>query len=253
MTTISVNLATVQARIQAACAACGRPRDAVQLLAVSKRFGPQAVRAAWAAGQWAFGENYVQEAVEKITALQAEHNAASQAAAHSPQQPALQWHLIGPLQTNKTRTVAAHFDWLHTLDSTRLAQRLNDQRPPHLPPLQVCIQVNSDGDAAKSGVPADTLVDFALALALQMPQLPRLRLRGLMAIGAPQADYAAQLAQHRVTRALFDAVAANALPGLTHWNTLSMGMSDDLEAAIEAGSNLVRVGTAVFGSRVSAA
>lgn len=239
MTTISVNLSAVQARIQAACAACGRSADAVQLLAVSKRFGPQAVRAAWAAGQRAFGENYVQEGVEKITALQPDL------------QPGLQWHLVGPLQSNKTRVVAAHFHWLHTLDSTRLAQRLNDQRPAHLPPLQVCVQVNSDGDAAKAGVAADKAVDFALTLAAQMPQLPRLHLRGLMAIGAPQASYAAQLAQHRATRTLFDAVAAHAVPGLAHWNTLSMGMSDDLEAAIEAGSTLVRVGTAVFGSRTA--
>jgi len=246
---IGDHLNAVRARIQAACTACGRPPDAVKLLAVSKRFGPEAVRQALAAGQQAFGENYVQEGVEKITALQAERNAATQAAPH----PVPHWHLIGPLQSNKTRIVAAHFDWLHTLDSLRLAQRLNDQRPAQLPPLQVCIQVNSDGDAAKSGVAADALVDFALALALQMPQLPRLRLRGLMAIGAAQTSTTAQLAQHRRTRALFDAVAAHAVPGLAHWNTLSMGMSDDLEAAIQAGSTLVRVGTAVFGQRAERA
>lgn len=245
MTTIGVNLSAVRARIQAACAACGRPPDAVQLLAVSKRFGPEMVRQALAAGQWAFGENYVQEGVEKIQALQLEHSAAAPALPFTP----LQWHLIGPLQSNKTRVVATHFDWLHTLDSLKLAQRLNDQRPPAMAPLQVCIQVNSDGDAGKSGVVASAAVDFALSLAAHMPQLPRLRLRGLMAIGAAQTHYAAQLSQHRITRALFDAVAAHAVPGLAQWNTLSMGMSDDLEAAVEAGSTVVRIGTAVFGNR----
>ncbi|MFM9880085.1 MAG: YggS family pyridoxal phosphate-dependent enzyme [Burkholderiaceae bacterium] len=240
MTMIKGRLNAVHTRIAAACAACGRSAEAVRLLAVSKRFGPQAVAQALAAGQWAFGENYVQEGVEKIVLLQQ--------TAYAP--PALrppEWHLIGPLQSNKSRLVAAHFDWVQTLDSLKLAQRLNDQRPPELPPLQVCIQVNSDGDAAKSGVPAAAVVDFALALAQQ--PLPRLQLRGLMAIGAAQPTYAAQLAQHRVTRALFDAVAAHGLPGLAQWNTLSMGMSDDLEAAIAAGSTLVRVGTAVFGAR----
>lgn len=243
MTTIEGNLRAVAARIAAASAACGRPAAAVQLLAVSKRFGPGAVRQALAAGQCAFGENYVQEGVEKIAALGPTGN---------PGRLQPQWHFIGPLQSNKSRLVAAHFDWLHTLDSLKLAQRLNEQRPAQLRPLQICIQVNSDGDAAKSGVPAAAAVEFALALAQQMPALPRLQLRGLMAIGALQTGHAAQLAQHRATRKLFDSVAAQfsaQLPGLAHWDTLSIGMSDDLEAAIEAGSTLVRVGTAVFGQR----
>jgi pyridoxal phosphate enzyme (YggS family) len=198
----------------------------VQLLAVSKTFGPEAVREAHAAGQTAFGENYIQEAVEKIALLQ---------------DLPLQWHCIGPIQSNKTRLVATHFDWAHTVDRLKIAQRLSEQRPDGLAPLQVCIQVNIDGGATKAGVAPDE----ALALAREVARLPRLALRGLMTIPEPAADPAAQRAVHEKARDLFDALRAQGLP----LDTLSMGMTADLEAAIAAGSTLVRVGTAIFGGR----
>jgi len=230
MTTIADNLQLVHVRIATACAAAGRPVNDVTLLAVSKTFGPEAVREAHAAGQSAFGENYLQEAVEKIALL-----------ADLP----LQWHCIGPIQSNKTRLVAQHFDWVHSVDRLKIAQRLSDQRPETLPPLQVCIQVNVDGGPAKSGViPAD-----ALALAREVAALPRLRLRGLMTIPEPAADFEAQLTVHRQAQALFDQLRASGLA----LDTLSMGMTGDLEAAIHAGSTLVRVGTAIFGGRVAKA
>jgi hypothetical protein len=226
MTRISTQLSAVRARIHAACRAAGRPPEAVALLAVSKTFGVAAVQAAFDAGQTAFGENYIQEAVEKITALR-----------HLP----LVWHCIGPVQSNKTRLVAEHFDWVHTVDRLKMAQRLSEQRPAGLPPLQVCIQVNVDGGATKSGVvPAD-----ALALAREVAKLPSLRLRGLMCIPEPAADFVAACAVFKRARALFDALNAEGL-GL---DTLSMGMSADLEAAIASGSTMVRVGSAVFGLR----
>ncbi|RYY70072.1 MAG: YggS family pyridoxal phosphate-dependent enzyme, partial [Comamonadaceae bacterium] len=193
-------------------------------------FGPDAVRAAHAQGQQAFGENYIQEAVEKIALL-----------ADLP----LAWHCIGPIQSNKTRLVAAHFDWVHTVDRLKVAQRLAEQRPDGLPPLQVCIQVNVDASASKSGVAPDA----ALALAREVAQLPRLRLRGLMTIPEPSADPAAQLAVHRQARRLFDDLRDAGLP----LDTLSMGMTADLEAAIQAGSTMVRVGTAIFGGRATPA
>jgi pyridoxal phosphate enzyme (YggS family) len=226
MTTIGNNLQRVQDRIAAACAQAQRPVTDVTLLAVSKTFGPEAVREAYAAGQRAFGENYIQEAVEKIALLR---------------DLALQWHCIGPVQSNKTRLVAAHFDWVHTVDRLKTAQRLSEQRPETLPPLQVCIQVNIDGAATKGGVaPKDVL-----ALAREIEVLPRLRLRGLMTIPEPAADFAAQRAQHARTRALFDQLVETGLS----LDTLSMGMTADLEAAIDAGSTLVRIGTAIFGGR----
>lgn len=226
MTTIALNLQSVRSRIARACAAAGRDVNEVTLLPVSKTFGPDAVRAAHAAGERAFGENYIQEAVEKQALL-----------ADLP----LQWHCIGPIQSNKTRLVAAHFDWAHGVDRLKIAQRLSEQRPQERPPLQVCIQVNIDGGPAKSGVaPAE-----ALALAREVAALPRLRLRGLMTIPEPAEDHAAQLAVHREARALFDQLRAAGLP----LDTLSMGMTADLEAAIEAGSTMVRVGTAIFGAR----
>ncbi|HSV83310.1 MAG TPA: YggS family pyridoxal phosphate-dependent enzyme [Ramlibacter sp.] len=228
MTTIADNLQLVRARIASACAAAGRPVADVALLAVSKTFGPEAVRAAHAAGQSAFGENYLQEAVEKIALL-----------ADLP----LQWHCIGPIQSNKTRLVALHFDWVHSVDRLKIAQRLSEQRPEALPPLQVCIQVNIDGGPAKSGVaPAETL-----ALARELAALPRLRLRGLMTIPEPAADFDAQLAVHRQAQALFEQLRASGLA----LDTLSMGMTADLEAAIHAGSTMVRIGTAIFGDRHS--
>ncbi len=220
-------------RIRQAETDAGRPAGGVRLLAVSKTFPAQAVRElAEAVGQKDFGENYVQEGVDKITAL-----------ALSMPQAGLVWHCIGPLQSNKTRLVAEHFDWVHTVDRLRIAQRLSDQRPPHLPPLQVCLQVNIDGGPTKSGV----LPEQALALAQAVAGLPRLQLRGLMTIPDPVEGFEAQVALHRRAQALFAEIGL-ALP-LPHWDTLSMGMSADLEAAIRAGSTMVRVGTALFGQR----
>lgn len=226
MTTIGDNLQSVRTRIATACSAAGRGADSVTLLAVSKTFGPEAVREAHAAGQTAFGENYIQEAVEKMALLQ---------------DLPLQWHCIGPIQSNKTRLVAAHFDWAHTVDRLKIAQRLSEQRPEGLAPLQVCIQVNIDGGATKAGVAPDE----ALALAREVAALPRLALRGIMTIPEPSPDTAAQLAVHQRARALFDALRAAGLP----LDTLSMGMTADLEAAVQAGSTMVRVGTAIFGGR----
>ncbi|MBK7003920.1 MAG: YggS family pyridoxal phosphate-dependent enzyme [Burkholderiales bacterium] len=226
MTMIANNLQQLRARLQQACTQAGRAPQDVTLLAVSKTFGADAVLEAHAAGQNAFGENYIQEAVEKITAL-----------AHLP----LQWHCIGPIQSNKTRPVAEHFDWVHTVDRLKIAQRLSEQRPAHLAPLQVCIQVNVDGGPTKSGVaPQD-----ALALARQVAVLPRLQLRGLMCIPEPAPDFVASCAVFARAKALFDAIRAAGLP----LDTLSMGMSADLEAAVASGSTLVRVGSAIFGKR----
>lgn len=228
MTTIALNLQQVHARIARACAAAQRDVNEVTLLAVAKTFGPDAVRQAHAAGAVDFGENYIQEAVEKQALL-----------AGLP----LRWHCIGPIQSNKTRLVATHFDWAHTVDRVKIAQRLSEQRPPQLPPLQVCIQVNIDGGPSKSGVaPAE-----ALALAREVAALPRLRLRGIMTIPEPAQDFEAQLAVHRRARALYEDLRAAGLP----LDTLSMGMTADLEAAIQAGSTMVRVGTAIFGGRPS--
>ncbi len=226
MTTIHENLRTVQARIETACHASGRRPESVSLLAVSKTFGADAVQLAFAAGQSAFGENYIQEAVEKMAALQ-----------HLP----LQWHCIGPVQSNKTRLVAQHFDWVQTVDRLKIAQRLSEQRPTHLPPLQVCIQVNVDGGPTKSGVAPSE----ALALARAVVLLPGLRLRGLMCIPELAADFVAECALFKRARDLFDTLNA---AGIT-LDTLSMGMSADLEAAVASGSTLVRVGSAIFGQR----
>jgi len=223
---IAQNLVQVHAQIQAACLAAGRPAGSVQLLAVSKTWGPDAVRAAHAAGQTAFGENYIQEAVDKITALR---------------DLPLVWHCIGPIQSNKTRLVAEHFDWVHSIDRLKIAQRLSEQRPEHLPPLQVCIQVNVDGGETKSGVPPSELPELALAVAA----LPRLQLRGLMTIPEPAETEADMRAVHRQAKALFEQLRAQGLP----LDTLSMGMSADLNAAIAEGSTMVRVGTAIFGKR----
>jgi PLP dependent protein len=198
----------------------------VTLLAVSKTFGAEAVREAFAAGQGAFGENYIQEAVEKIGLLR---------------ELPLQWHCIGPIQSNKTRLVAAQFDWAHTVDRLKTAQRLSDQRPEGRAPLHVCIQVNIDGGPTKAGVPPQEV----LALAREVARMPRLALRGLMTIPEPAPDFEAQKAVHLRTRALFDQLRDAGLA----LDTLSMGMTADLEAAIAAGSTMVRVGTAIFGSR----
>jgi pyridoxal phosphate enzyme (YggS family) len=230
MTTIALNLHSVHERIARACAAAGRDVNEVTLLPVSKTFGPDAVREAFAAGERAFGENYIQEAVDKQAAL-----------ADLP----IAWHCIGPIQSNKTRLVAAHFAWAHAVDRLKIAQRLAEQRPAALPPLDVCIQVNIDGGPNKSGVAPQE----ALALARAIAALPRLRLRGLMTIPEPAEEFEAQLAVHRRARALFDALRGEGLP----IDTLSMGMTADLEAAIHAGSTMVRVGTAIFGGRAKKA
>ena len=237
--TIASQLTRVREQIALATAAAGRAPGSVQLLAVSKTFGPDAVIEAVRAGQTAFGENYIQEGVDKILALRQWLAEPGQAGL-----PALQWHCIGPVQSNKTRLVAEHFDWVQSVDRLKIAERLSEQRPAGLPPLQVCLQVNIDGGANKSGVaPAD-----ALALAQAVAALPRLVLRGLMAIPEPAPDDAAARAVHARTAALLaDINAAGVLP--QPLDTLSMGMSADMRPAIAAGSTLVRVGTAIFGGR----
>jgi pyridoxal phosphate enzyme (YggS family) len=247
MGSIASNLQQVKQRIAAACAAAGRPANiltlaaeavvppgtarraaAVTLLAVSKTFGEAAVREAFAAGQRAFGENYVQEALAKIAAL-------------ADLRPQLQWHLIGPLQSNKTRPVAEAFDWVHSVDRLKIAQRLSEQRPASLPPLQVCLQVNISGEASKSGLlPAEVP-----AVAQAVAALPRLVLRGLMSIPEPAADATAQRVPHRALRELLMQLNDRGLA----LDTLSMGMSADLETAVAEGATLVRVGTAIFGKR----
>jgi PLP dependent protein len=230
MGSIGSNLQEVKRRIHGACAQAGRDANTVTLLAVSKTFGADAVRQAQAAGQRAFGENYVQEALAKIDELAA-------------LRAQLEWHLIGPLQSNKTRPVAEAFDWVHTVDRLKIAQRLAEQRPPTLPPLQLCLQVNVSGEASKSGVAPDDLP--ALALAVAALPAARVQLRGLMSIPEPAADAEAQRRPHRLLRELLLALQAQGLA----LDTLSMGMSEDLEAAVAEGSTLVRVGRAVFGAR----
>jgi len=243
MTMIVDKLQAVQARIVAACAAAGRDPAHVRLLAVSKTFGPDAVMAAMAGGQRAFGENYVQEGVEKILLVR-ELEAAAPRLSDPGHAGTLQWHCIGAIQSNKTRLVAEHFDWVQSVDRLKIAQRLSEQRPAHLPPLQVCLQVNMDGGTTKAGVaPQD-----ALALAVEVARLPRLQLRGLMSIPEPAPDFAAACAVHQRARDLFDRI--NQAGVLSQpMDTLSMGMTADLEAAIHAGSTMVRVGTAIFGGR----
>lgn len=226
MSAIAENLHRVQARIQSACQVAGRDPASVRLLAVSKTFDADAVRQAHAAGQTAFGENYIQEGVDKIQALQ---------------DLGLEWHCIGPIQSNKTRLVAAHFDWVHSVDRLKTAERLSAQRPTTLAPLQVCIQVNMDGGENKSGV----VPDQALALAQAVAALPHLQLRGIMSIPEPYEDEALTRAVHAQAHALWLHLKSQGLS----LDTLSMGMTADLEAAVQQGSSMVRVGTAIFGSR----
>jgi pyridoxal phosphate enzyme (YggS family) len=242
---ITSQLEVLRKRIDKASTQAGRSPASVTLLAVSKTFGADAVIEAVQAGQRAFGENYVQEGVEKIRALRAWSQAQDPSLAkEGGASPTLQWHCIGPLQSNKTRPVAEHFDWVHSVDRLKIAQRLSEQRPAHLPPLQVCLQVNIDGGPNKAGVaPAQ-----ALALAQAVAVLPRLVLRGLMTIPEPAPDFETALAVHRRTRALFETLQASQ-PWPAPLDTLSMGMSADLEAAVAGGSTLVRVGTAIFGGR----
>jgi len=234
MTTIDNNLQLVRARIKQACTAAGRDADSVLLLAVSKTFGAQAVREAAQAGQRRFGENYIQEAVDKM----------AEVAAMALPEP-LEWHCIGPVQSNKTRLVAEHFDWVHTVDRLKTAQRLSDQRPAHLAPLQVCIQVNVDGGSTKAGVPHED----AIALARAVARMPQLRLRGVMSIPDVAADAAAQRDVLMQVRAVFDSLRALEGDGLGGVDTLSLGMTADLEPAVQAGSTMVRVGSGIFGAR----
>lgn len=234
MTTIANNLQQVLGRMAQACQAAARDPASVSLLAVSKTFGAHAVAEAAAAGQRDFGENYIQEGVNKIAALRAAMPGV-----------ALRWHCIGPIQSNKTRLVAEHFDWAHTVDRLKIAERLSAQRPESMAPLQVCIQVNIDGGPTKSGVAPDEAADLVCAVA----KLPRLVVRGLMCIPDHAPDFEAQLAIHTGARRLFDEISALQAPGLGGFDTLSLGMTADLEAAIQAGSTMVRVGTGIFGGR----
>jgi len=229
MSTIAANLQAVKQRIAAAAKAVQRPVASVRLIAVSKTFPAAAVLEAVAAGQQAFGENYLQEALDK------------QAAVAAATQVPLEWHFIGPIQSNKTRPIAEHFDWVHSVDRARVAERLAAQRPAGKAPLNVCIQVNISGEDSKSGVAPQDVAELARTVAA----LPGLRLRGLMAIPAPSADAATQRAACAALRAL--AVDLRAL-GLD-CRELSMGMSADLEAAIAEGATMVRIGSAIFGAR----
>ena len=230
MSSIEENLQQVRRRITRSCHDAGRPEQSVTLLAVAKTFAATDVRRAHAAGQCDFGENYVQEALAKIEAL-------------SDLRAQLCWHLIGPLQSNKTRVVAEQFDWVHSIDRLKIAQRLAEQRPAALAPLQLCLQVNISGESSKSGLWPDEV--RAVAQAVSALPRERVRLRGLMAIPEPADDAAAQRAPHRALRELLAALNDAAL-GL---DTLSMGMSADLEAAVAEGATIVRIGTAIFGTR----
>ncbi|MCC7700220.1 YggS family pyridoxal phosphate-dependent enzyme [Janthinobacterium sp. EB271-G4-7A] len=230
MSTIEQNLQAVRDSIAQAAADAQRAPADVTLLAVSKTFGADAVLAAMRAGQAAFGENYLQEALDKIAFVK---EAAPQ------QAPA--WHFIGPIQSNKTRPIAEHFDWVHTVEREKIAARLSEQRPAGLPDLNICLQVNISGEASKSGVTPAELPALARAVA----QLPRLRLRGLMAIPEPETELQLQRAAFAQLRALYEQLKAEGLA----LDTLSMGMSADLRAAVLEGATIVRVGSAIFGSR----
>lgn len=228
MVSIAENIQQVRLRIARACAEAQRPAEEITLLAVSKTCPAAAVRDAQAAGQVDFGENYVQEALAKIEAL-------------ADLRASLCWHLIGPLQANKTRQVAEQFDWVHSVDRLRIAERLSAQRPEALPPLNICLQINISQEDSKSGVaPAEVP-----ALAQAVAALPRLRLRGLMAVPAPAHGLAAQREPHRALHELWAGLRQQGLA----LDTLSMGMSDDLEAAVLEGATMLRVGTAIFGRR----
>ncbi len=228
MATIANNLQRVRARINTACSQNERASNSVTLLAVSKTFPAVKVREAFHAGQKCFGENYVQEAIDKMAEL-------------ADLRAQIEWHMIGPLQSNKTRQVAEQFDWVHTIDRAKVAERLSAQRPEHLPPLQVCIQVNTSGEASKSGVPPEEAFDLAQIVMT----LPRLKLRGVMALPAPSHIAEEQKKALHQVREVFDELRGKGIA----LDTLSMGMSADLEAAIEAGSTMLRVGTALFGDR----
>ena len=227
---ISTQLAAVRHAIADSCHAAGRDPTSVLLMAVSKTFGAHAVIEAADAGQVAFGENYLQEAVNKITEV---HKLRPELS--------LEWHFIGPIQSNKTRPIAENFPWVHAVDREKIAQRLSEQRPEHLPPLNICLQVNVSGEDSKSGVSPLELSALALAVA----GLPNIHLRGLMAIPEPETDPARQRAPFALLRELQKNLAEMGIPT----DTLSMGMSSDMQAAIAEGATMVRIGTAVFGKR----
>ncbi|SFH98607.1 hypothetical protein SAMN04515618_10745 [Collimonas sp. OK307] len=236
---MSHKLQAVHSSIQAAATAVSRRPDSVALLAVSKTFGAEMVLEAIAAGQRAFGENYLQEALAKMAAVDLALKSGSDAGADV----LLEWHFIGPIQSNKTRAIAEHFDWAHTVDREKIAQRLSQQRPPHLAPLNICLQVNISGEASKSGMAPSEVLDVARAVV----GLPGLTLRGLMAIPEPTEDQQKQRAAFRQTRELLTQLQQElAAPQL---DTLSMGMSADMAVAIEEGATIVRVGSAIFGQR----
>ena len=234
---LQANLVAVDERITKAARAAGRDPSSVRLLAVSKTFGADRIVEAAQAGQQAFGENYVQEAVEKMSEVQ------SLITDHRSPITDLEWHFIGPIQSNKTRSIAERFDWVQSVDRLKIAERLAEQRPVDLPPINVLLQVNVSGEASKGGVEPDE----ALTLARAIHDLPRLRLRGLMAIPAPEADAARQRSALAQMKTLFDRLR----DGGVAIDVLSMGMSDDLEAAIAEGSTMVRIGTAIFGARAA--
>lgn len=227
MTPIAANLQAVRDRLAAACHRAGREAGSVQLLAVSKTWPVAALQDAVAAGQMRFGESYAQEALPKIAALR---------------DFALEWHFIGPLQSNKTRAVAEHFAWVHSVDRLKIAQRLADQRPASLPPLHVCLQLNVSGEASKSGCDPAQAVEIAASIG----ELPQLCLRGLMTIPEPTPDEAIQRQRFATARKTLERINRELGCQL---DTLSMGMSDDLEAAIMEGATIIRVGTAIFGHR----
>ena len=227
---IKDNLTSIHQQIQTACQKAGRPQSAVKLLAVSKTKPVKDIQAAIDAGQHAFGENYVQEGIEKIQYFADKH-------------PELEWHFIGPLQSNKTRLVAEHFDWMQTIDRAKIADRLNEQRPRYKPPLNVLIQINISDESSKSGIPPQEM----LMLAKHIENLPHLCLRGLMAIPAPTDNLAEQEKAFNEMQALFEELKA-ACPN-QQIDTLSMGMTNDMETAITCGTTMVRIGTAIFGKR----
>ncbi len=224
---ISQNLATISQQIQQYCQQANRPEQSVKLLAVSKTKPISAIAEAIEAGQRAFGENYVQEGIEKIQ--------------HFAENDTLEWHFIGLLQSNKTRVVAEHFDWVQTIDRLKIAQRLSEQRPEHLPALNVLIQINISDEASKSGISAKEMLE----LATQISQLPRLKLRGLMAIPKPESEPE----QQKIALAQMNELFLQLQSQFEGIDTLSMGMSDDMPSAIECGSTMVRIGTVIFGAR----
>jgi len=230
MSSISDNLQAVHERVAAAARSVSRNPQEITLLAVSKTFGADAVIAAAQAGQRAFGENYLQEALDKMDAVRA---------ARPDLQ--LEWHFIGPIQSNKTRPIAERFDWVHSVEREKIAQRLSDQRPEHLPPLNVCLQINISDEASKSGAAPEGAAPLAHAIAA----MPRLKVRGLMAIPEPEPDFEQQRLPLRRLRQLYDQLNERGLA----LDTLSMGMSADLDAAVAEGATIIRIGTAIFGQR----